>query len=65
VFRSSQAGVVFVENRDQMENRRVNYCLRSGNAVGGRVSLLLHSFPAARGAAQERAVRQPPSSADS
>jgi hypothetical protein len=39
VFRSSQAGVVFVKNRDQMENRRVNYCLRSGNG-GGRACLV-------------------------
>ncbi len=34
MFRSSQAGVVFVEKRDRMENRRGNYCLRSGNGVG-------------------------------
>jgi hypothetical protein len=39
VFRSSQAGVVFVENRGQMENRRVNYCLRSGNG-GARACLV-------------------------
>lgn len=39
MFRSPQAGVVFVENIDQMQNRRVNYCLRSGNG-GGRAYLV-------------------------
>ena len=47
MFRSSQAGVVFVEKRDQMENRRVNYCSRSGNG-GGRACLVTPTLPPGR-----------------
>jgi hypothetical protein len=39
VFRGSEAGVVFVEKGDQMENRRVNHCFMSGNG-GGRACLV-------------------------